>query len=77
MITKVSLGEAIREYRDKAGLTQDEAAARARTSVHTWRSWEQGRAEPGSIRFSKIAEVLDVDAGQLLIRADEIGSVAS
>jgi len=77
MITKVSLGEAIREYREKRGKTQEEAAAGARTSVHTWRSWEQGRAEPGSIRFSKIAAVLDVDPNQILVRADELGSVVS
>lgn len=34
--------EVIQEVRGAAGLTQEQAAELARTSVYTWRRWEQG-----------------------------------
>ncbi|AGZ43454.1 SARP family transcriptional regulator [Actinoplanes friuliensis DSM 7358] len=59
-----SLGATLREYRQRAGLTQDEAAAAAGISVRTLRDLEQDRnARPRRRSVAALAEVLRMPAG--------------
>jgi transcriptional regulator with XRE-family HTH domain len=72
MITKESLGRAIAEYREKAGLSQAELAAQSRMSLHTIRSWEQGKAEPGTLGLLRLSVALDLATLDLFNRAHEL-----
>lgn len=72
MITKESLGRAIAEYREKAGLSQDELADVSGMSVHTIRSWEQGRSEPGSLGLLRLSWHLNLATLELFARAEEL-----
>lgn len=72
MIKKQSLGRAIAEYREKAGLSQHELARASGMSIHTIRSWEQGRAEPGSLGLLRLSAALDLDTNDLFTRAAEL-----
>lgn len=72
MITKESLGRAIAEYREKAGLSQIQLAAESGMSVHTIRSWEQGKAEPGTLGLLRLSIALDLGTLELFDRAREL-----
>lgn len=72
MITKESLGRAISEYREKAGLSQTQLALESRMSLHTIRSWEQGKAEPGVIGLLRLSIALDLATLDLFNRAAEL-----
>jgi transcriptional regulator with XRE-family HTH domain len=72
MITKESLGRAIAEFREKAGLSQLELADQSGMSIHTIRSWEQGRAEPGTLGLLRLAWHLNLDTNKLYERAAEL-----
>jgi len=72
MITKIALGRAIAEYREKAGLSQDDLATASRMSIHTIRSWEQGRSEPGTLGLLRLSVALDLATLDLFNRASEI-----
>jgi transcriptional regulator with XRE-family HTH domain len=65
-------GPVLRFYRDRAGLTRDELAARAHVSVSTIRAYEEGRRVPTR------ASVIDIEAleemgarGALLVLWDQ------
>jgi DNA-binding SARP family transcriptional activator/DNA-binding XRE family transcriptional regulator len=59
-----SLGSTLREYRRRAGLTQDEAATAAGISVRTLRDLEQDRASrPRRRSLAALAEALRMPAG--------------
>lgn len=60
--TDLSVGDRIRLWRGRAGLTQEEAAGLAGVSVSLWRKWEQGvRAIPSFSRLVDVAQALGVD----------------
>lgn len=44
----------IHDHRHALGLTQAEFAARLRVSLHTLRSWEQGRREPHGLYLAAL-----------------------
>ena len=72
MITKESLGRAIAEYREKAGQSQLDLADVSGISIHTLRSWEQGRAYPGTLGLLRLSIALDLGTLELFTRATEI-----
>jgi transcriptional regulator with XRE-family HTH domain len=72
MITKDALGRAIAEYREKAGMSQEDLAEVSGMSIHTIRSWEQGRAEPGTLGLLRLSHALNMDTNDLFTRAGEL-----
>jgi len=60
-----TLGRNIREYRKKAGLTQQETADRYGCALRRWQGLEQGRAVTLRVLI-KVAEVLGVSASRLM-----------
>lgn len=60
------LGQNIKKYRKKAGLTQDKAAELSGLSVNYFRQLELGNKTPRLETFIKIAEALHVSADRLL-----------
>src|SRR5262245_28887999 len=55
-------GEALKQARDKAGMTQAELAKRADVPLRTIQGWEQGRRSPVSPDFFKLVKALNVSA---------------
>lgn len=72
MITKESLGRAITEFRERSGLSQEDLATESGMSVHTIRSWEQGRSEPGTLGLLRLSVALDLGTPELFTRAHEL-----
>jgi ribosome-binding protein aMBF1 (putative translation factor) len=60
------LGRKIAAWRQKAGLTQAEAARQAGVDVSLWERYEAGVAEPKALRLKAIAAALRVTADRLL-----------
>lgn len=60
------LGQNIKKYRKKAGLTQDKAAELSGLSVNYFRQLELGNKTPRLETFIRIAEALHVSADRLL-----------
>lgn len=71
-----SVGERIKELRDKKGLSQEELAARTseianrRISRQSLSSWESGKSTPRSDNLSAVAVALGVDLAILLDSQD-------
>jgi transcriptional regulator with XRE-family HTH domain len=72
MITKESLGRAIAEYREKSGQSQLDLSRHSDISVHTLRSWEQGKAYPGTPGLLRLSIALNLGTLELFARASEI-----
>ena len=64
------VGDRIREFREKCGLTQDELAELASIHRVTLARYEAGRMDPGSQALARIADVLGVTTDALLGRSD-------
>lgn len=65
------LGIRLKEFREKAGYTQEDLANYLDTSqTQVWR-WEVGKNEPTSDTIVKIAKILNVTADYLLGLADD------
>ncbi len=55
------IGEALREAREKAGLTQMELSSKVGVTRAYYADVERGRYTPSLKVLSKLAEVLDID----------------
>lgn len=55
------IGEALREAREKAGLTQMELSSKVGVTRAYYADVERGRYTPSLRVLSKLAEVLDID----------------
>ena len=61
-----ALPDVLRSRRESAGLSQTELAYHIDRSTYTVVAYERGTVEPPLSVLRRIAEVLDVDLGQLL-----------
>ncbi|GIJ43390.1 SARP family transcriptional regulator [Virgisporangium aliadipatigenens] len=59
-----SVGEALREHRLRAGLTQRELAARAGVGLRSLRDIEQGRARPRARSVQRLADAVGMSAAE-------------
>ena len=57
---------AIRHYRERAGLTQLQLSVAVKCSVDSVRRWESGQREPRASEIAKLCEVLGVSEAELL-----------
>src|SRR5258708_39524592 len=55
------MGERFKQLRERAGLTQKEAAEKAGVPIGTLRGWEYGRREPLLSAAGRLAAALDVE----------------
>lgn len=60
------LGDNLREYRQRAGLTQAEAASKVHVVRQTLSKWEMGRSVPDADLLLKLADLYNTDAAVLL-----------
>lgn len=60
------LGRSVSAYRMRAGLTQDELAARTGIDSSNIRAYEGGRAMPNIYSLVRVAEGLGIPPGDLL-----------
>jgi transcriptional regulator with XRE-family HTH domain len=65
-ITGKTLGERLREAREAAGLTQDDAGAKIGRNGQTLWRWEHGRNEPNASDVAQLANVYGVPPHVLL-----------
>ncbi len=63
-----AVGRRIGELREKAGITQAEAAERFGTTVSNWQRIEHGLQNLTLVTMAKIAHVLGVEMGAILKR---------
>jgi XRE family transcriptional regulator, regulator of sulfur utilization len=66
-----ALGKAVRELRDKGGLTQEELAAAADVTGRTLSAIETGNANPTWATVRDIAAALGVSISELAKRAEK------
>jgi transcriptional regulator with XRE-family HTH domain len=64
-------GEALKQAREKAGMTQAQLAERAGLSLRTVQSWEQGRRSPVSPDFFKLVKALRVSADTFAVVTED------
>lgn len=62
---KMYIGENIKYYRMKAGMTQEELAERLGVSNKLVWSWEKNRTEPKPEAVSKMLQIFDIDIRDL------------
>lgn len=67
MIKMSELGELLRKGREQKGLSMGRAAKEAGMRVQPWHFTEHGKSCIGVDRYPRIAEVLDVSVGELLV----------
>ncbi len=67
-----ALGQAIRELREKRGLTQEVVAHEAGVTASTYGLIERGQSNPTWATVGDIASALGVSMGELAKRADKI-----
>lgn len=60
------LGDKIKVFRKSKGFTQEELAIRLNIVRQTVSKWEKGISVPDAENLQKLADVLEVDVGQLL-----------
>jgi len=68
------LGERIKFYRNKSGLTQNELAEKLKISYPTLNKYEKGHRIPDAYLICRIAEILHCDPGFLLTGNQTISS---
>lgn len=69
-----ALGKAVRQLREKAGLTQEALAHEAGITTGTLSLIERGQSNPAWGTASNIARALDVSMGDLGKLVDRLGS---
>lgn len=67
-----ALGQAIREIREKRGLTQEVVAHEAGVTASTYGLIERGQSNPTWATVDDIALALGVSIGELAKRADKL-----
>lgn len=65
-VSKMSLGDIIKEKRKRAGLTQPELAEGIGVSLTTLRRWEGGKTKPDSDNILLLAKILSTSTADLL-----------
>ena len=65
-IIRRSLGEALKEHRQRCGMTQEYVAEALGVSRQAVSKWETGAAEPSTSNLLTLAKLYGVDAGELL-----------
>jgi transcriptional regulator with XRE-family HTH domain len=60
--SEMLFGEALREARERAGMTQAALAERTGISIRTIQGWEQGQRSPVSPDFFRLVNALNVSA---------------
>lgn len=65
-IIRRSLGEALKEHRQRCGMTQEYVAEALGVSRQAVSKWETGAAEPSTSNLLALAKLYGVDAGELL-----------
>ena len=61
-----SLGEALRDHRQRCGMTQEYVAEALNVSRQAVSKWETGAAEPSTSNLLALAKLYGVDPGDLL-----------
>lgn len=69
------IGERIRLYRLKKGFTQEQLAEKLDISDKTLARWERGQVAPDMDNIYRIADVLEIDRGEIFIRAERGKSI--
>lgn len=70
----MTIGERIKEFRLKAGLTQSELAEKLGIPYQSIGQWERGLRSPKIETLQKIASALGVPLSQLLTQNEQIGT---
>ncbi len=65
-IIRRSLGEALKDHRQRCGMTQEYVAEALGVSRQAVSKWETGAAEPSTSNLLALAKLYGVDAGDLL-----------
>ena len=65
-VIRRSLGEALKEHRQRCGMTQEYVAEALGVSRQAVSKWETGAAEPSTSNLLALAKLYGVDAGELL-----------
>lgn len=65
-ILRRSLGEVLKEYRQRCGMTQEYVAEALNVSRQAVSKWETGAAEPATSNLLALAKLYGVDPGDLL-----------
>ncbi len=72
MLTRVSVGNAVRYYRKKKGIAQENLALMTKTSRSYMSKIERGECAVSVEKISEIAEALGVPVWEVLKRAAEL-----
>src|SRR5471032_2514739 len=59
-------GAVVQRYRERAGLTQDELAARLEVTQQTVGKWESGKAYPRPGVFARLNQTLSIPAAEIM-----------
>ena len=65
-IIRRSLGEALRDHRQRCGMTQEFVAEALNVSRQAVSKWETGAAEPATSNLLALARLYNIDPGDLL-----------
>ena len=65
-VLRRSLGEALRDHRQRCGMTQEFVAEALNVSRQAVSKWETGAAEPATSNLLALAKLYGVDPGELL-----------
>ena len=68
----VALGRAIRDFRGRRAISQEDLAHRAGMHRTYLGGIERGERNPSYTNLRKVADALEVDAWELIRRADEL-----
>ena len=68
----MTIGDVIKKYRKKLGLTQEEMAARLGVTAPAVNKWEKGNALPDVALLAPIARLLGITTDELLAFRDEL-----
>ena len=66
----MTIGQAIREQREAAGMTQTQAAAQSGMTASGWSTIESDQRDMRLSTYRRVCKALDVDAWALLRRAE-------
>jgi transcriptional regulator with XRE-family HTH domain len=67
-----AFGKAVRQLREKRGITQEIAAEKADLSLHTWGVIERGEGNPAYETAKRIAAALGVTLAELVKVAEKL-----
>lgn len=66
----------IREWREQAGLTQAQLAARLDVTPSSVYNWEAGKSEPRAAQLKAMARLFGVSMDVIVFEVEEVKSVA-